>query len=68
MSSLSAAVVLGLQSDDKATMLVVNTINNVLKNLHENGFQFPEEILNKSVRDHQHDRCDITCKPAMQVI
>ena len=38
MSSLSAAVVLGLQSDDKATMLVVNTINNVLKNLLENGF------------------------------
>ena len=39
MSYLSAAGgMLDLQPHDKATMLVVNTINNVLKNLHENGF------------------------------
>ena len=28
----------------------------------------PEEILNNSVRDHQHGRCDVTCKSAMQVV
>ena len=33
--------------------------------LIENGFYFPEEI-NNSVHDHQHGRCDVMCKPAMQ--
>ena len=35
MSSLSAPVMLDFQPYDKATIVVVNTINNVLKNLHE---------------------------------
>ena len=58
-------VMLGLQSHDKAAMLVVNTINNVLQNLYEYGFYFLVET-NNFVRDHQHGRSDDACKPAMQ--
>ena len=56
--------ILGLQPRDKAAMLVVNTKEIVLLNLHQNRAHFPAER-NAFVLDHQHGRRDVTCKPAI---
>ena len=56
--------ILGLQPRDKAAMLVVNTKEIFLLNLHQNRVHFPAER-NAFVLDHQHGRRDVTCKPAM---
>ena len=45
-------------------MLEVNTIDFFPKNLHENRVKFPEER-NAFVLDYQHDRLDVTGKPAI---
>ena len=57
-------VILGLQPRDKAAMLVVNTKEIFLLNLHQNRLHFPAER-NAFVLDHQHGRRDVTCKPAI---
>ena len=54
----------GLQPRDKAAMLVVNTKEIFLLNLHQNRVHFPAER-NAFVLDHQHGRRDVTCKPAI---
>ena len=46
-------------------MLVVNTKEIFLLNLHQNRVHFPAER-NASVLDHQHGRRDVTCKPAIR--
>ena len=56
--------ILGLQPRDKAAMLVVNTKEIFLLNLHQNRVHFPAER-NAFVLDHQHGRRDVTCKPAI---
>ena len=56
--------ILGLQPRDKTAMLVVNTKENFLLNLHQNRVHFPAER-NAFVLDHQHGRRDVTCKPAI---
>ena len=56
--------ILGLQPRDKAAMLVVNTKEIFLLNLHQNKAHFPAER-NAFVLDHQHGRRDVSCKPAM---
>ena len=58
------AYILGLQPRDKAAMLVVNTKEIFLLNLHQNRVHFPAER-NAFVLDHQHGRRDVTCKPAI---
>ena len=58
--------ILGLQPRDKAAMLVVNTKEIFLQNLHQNRVHFPAER-NAFVLDHQHGRRDVTCKPAMEL-
>ena len=58
------STILGLQPRDKAAMLVVNTKEIFLLNLHQNRVHFPAER-NAFVLDHQHGRRDVTCKPAM---
>ena len=45
-------------------MLVVNTKEIFLLNLHQNRVHFPAER-NAFVLDHQHGRRDVTCKPAI---
>ena len=45
-------------------MLVVNTKEIFLLNLHQNRLHFPAER-NAFVLDHQHGRRDVTCKPAI---
>ena len=45
-------------------MLVVNTKEIFLQNLHQNGVHFPAER-NSFVFDHQHACRDLTCKPAI---
>ena len=57
--------ILGLQPRDKAAMLVVNTKEIFLLNLHQNRVHFPAER-NAFVLDHQHGRRDVTCKPAIR--
>ena len=57
--------ILGLQPRDKAAMLVVNTKEIFLLNLHQNRVHFPAER-NAFVLDHQHGRRDVTCKPAIE--
>ena len=57
-------LILGLQPRDKAAMLVVNTKEIFLQNLHQNRVHFPAER-NSFVFDHQHGRRDVTCKPAI---
>ena len=47
----------------KAAMLRVNTIHFFLNDVHKSRVLFPDER-NTFVLDHQHGRCDITCKPA----
>ena len=47
-------------------MLVVNTKEIFLLNLHQNRVHFPAER-NAFVLDHQHGRRDVTCKPAILV-
>ena len=59
-------IILGLQPRDKAAMLVVNTKEIFLLNLHQNRVYFPAER-NAFVLDHQHGRRDVTCKPAILV-
>ena len=56
--------ILRLQPRDKAAMLVVNTKEIFLLNLHQNRVHFPAER-NAFVLDHQHGRRDVTCKPAI---
>ena len=56
--------ILGLQPRDKAAMLVVNTKEIFLLNLHQNRVHFTAER-NAFVLDHQHGRRDVTCKPAI---
>ena len=56
--------ILGLQPRDKAAMLVVNTKETFLPNLHQNRVHFPAER-NAFVLDHLHGRRDVTCKPAI---
>ena len=46
-------------------MLVVNTKEIFLQNLHQNRVHFPAER-NSFVFDHQHGCRDVTCKPAIQ--
>ena len=58
--------ILGLQPRDKAAMLVVNTKEIFLLNLHQNRVHFPAER-NAFVLDHQHGRRDVTCKPAIHL-
>ena len=60
----SSQSILGLQPRDKAAMLVVNTKEIFLLNLHQNRVHFPAER-NAFVLDHQHGRRDVTCKPAI---
>ena len=57
--------ILGLQPRDKAAMLVVNTKEFFLLNLHQNRVHFPAER-NAFVLDHRHGRRDVTCKPAIE--
>ena len=45
-------------------MLVVNTKETFLLNLHQNRVHFPAER-NAFVLHHQHGRRDVTCKPAI---
>ena len=59
--------ILGLQPRDKAAMLVVNTKEIFLLNLHQNGVHFPAER-DAFVLDHQHGRRDVTCKPAIKLV
>ena len=59
-----SASILGLQPRDKAAMLVVNTKEIFLQNLHQNRVHFPAER-NAFVLDHQHGRRDVACKPAI---
>ena len=47
-------------------MLLVNTKGTFLLNLHQNRVHFPAER-NAFVLDPQRGRCDVTCKPAIQV-
>ena len=54
-----------MQPRDKAAMLVVNTKEIFLLNLHQNRVHFPAER-NAFVLDHQHGRRDVTCKPAIK--
>ena len=56
--------ILGLQPRDKAAMLVVNTKEIFLLNLHQNRVHFPAER-NAFVLDHQHGGRDVICKPAI---
>ena len=56
--------ILGLQPRDKAAMLVVNTKEIFVLNLHQNRVHFPAER-NAFVLDHQHGRRDVTCKPSI---
>ena len=56
--------ILGLQPRDKVAMLVVNTKETFLLNLHQNRVHFPAER-NAFVLDHQHGRRDVNCKPAI---
>ena len=51
---------------DKVAMLVVNTKETLLLNLHQNRVHFPAEK-NAFVIDPQHGRRDVTCKPATSV-
>ena len=44
-------------------MLVVNTKETFLLNLHQNRVHFPAGR-NAFVLDPQHGRCDVTCTPA----
>ena len=48
-------------------MLVVNTKESLLLNLHQNRVHFPAER-NAFVLDHQHGRRDVTCKPAIRAV
>ena len=48
-------------------MLVVNTKEIFLLNLHQNGVHFPAER-NAFVLDHQHGRRDVTCQPAIALV
>ena len=64
LSRLLPLEILGLQPRDKAAMLVVNTKEIFLLNLHQNRVHFPAER-NAFVLDHQHGRRDVTCKPAI---
>ena len=59
--------ILGLQPRDKAAMLVVNTKEIFLLNLHQNRVHFPAER-DAFVLDHQHGRRDVTCKPAIKAL
>ena len=56
--------ILGLRPRDKAAMLVVNTKETFLLNLHQNRVHFPAER-NDFVLGPQHGRRDVTCKPAI---
>ena len=56
--------ILRLQPRDKAAMLVVNTKEIFLQNLHQNRVHFPAER-NSFVFDHQHGCRDVTCKQAI---
>ena len=56
--------ILGLQLRDKAAMLVVNTKETFLLNLHQNRVHLPAEG-NAFVLDPQHGHRDVTCKPAI---
>ena len=58
--------ILGLRPRDKAAMLVVDTKEIFLLNLHQNRVHFPAER-NAFVLDHQHGRRDVTCKPAIKL-
>ena len=60
-------LILGLQPRDKAAMLVVNTKEIFLLNLHQNRVHFPAER-NAFFLDHQHGRRDVTCKPAIALL
>ena len=48
-------------------MLVVNTKETFLLNLHQNRVHFPAER-NAFVFEPQHGRRDVTCKPAIEVV
>ena len=67
MAAANTHSILGLQPRDKAAMLVVNTKEIFLLNLHQNRVHFPAER-NAFVLDHQHGRRDVTCKPAISMI
>ena len=59
------SLILRLQPRDKAAMLVVTDTKEIfLQNLHQNRVHFPAER-NSFVFDHQHGCRDITCKPAI---
>ena len=58
--------ILGLKPRGKAAMLVVNTKETFLLNLHQNRVHFPAER-NAFVLDPQHGRRDVTCKPAQDI-
>ena len=47
-------------------MLVVNTKEIFVLNLHQNRVHFPAER-NAFVLDHQHGRRDVTCKPSIKI-
>ena len=57
-------MILGFQPRDKAAMLVVNTKEIFLLNLHQNRVHFPAGR-NAFVLDPQHGRHDVPCKPAI---
>ena len=59
-------LILGLQSRDKAAMLVVKTKEFFWQNLYQNRIHFPAER-NAFVFDPQHGRRDVTCKPAIAI-
>ena len=57
--------ILGLQPRDKGAILVVNTKEIFLLNLHQNRVHFPAER-NAFVLNPQLGRRDVTCKPAIR--
>ena len=60
-------LILGLQPRDKAAMLVVNTKETFLLNLHQNRVHFPAER-NAFVLYPEHGFRDATCKPTVQLL
>ena len=65
--SLSRVILLyflGLQPRDKAAMLVV--YNRIFARRIYLKIEFSSQERQAFVLDHQHGRCDVTCKPAIR--
>ena len=60
--------IIGLQSRDKAVMLVIKSIIFFPKILCQNGVHFPEERNTLFLTRHEHGHRDVTCKPATLIL